>query len=83
MGMVKKYAMFDPKEIERLIKESIPQSEVIATDLTGAFDHFEVTVASPLFKGKSKIEQHRMIYSALGDAVGGPIHALKINTKEI
>lgn len=73
--------MFDPKEIERLLLEKIPSSSVKVSDLTGAFDHFEVDVSSPAFSGKSILEQHRMIYGALGDAVGGPIHALKIITR--
>lgn len=72
--------MFDPKEIENLVKAGIPASEVTVTDLTGTFDHFEVSVVSKAFEGKSLIEQHRMIYAAIGEAVGGPIHALKIKT---
>jgi len=72
--------MFDPQEIERLVKAAIPSSEVKVLDVTGTFDHFEVNVKSKAFEGKSLIEQHRMIYAAIGDAVGGPIHALKIKT---
>ncbi len=72
--------MFDPQEIERLIRQGIPDCHVKVTDLTGAFDHFEVSVESKSFLGKSMIDQHRMIYATLGDSVGGPIHALKIKT---
>ena len=75
--------MFDPFEIERLIKVALPDASVEARDLTGGGDHFEVFVKSTQFKNKSMLEQHRMIYKALGDAMSGPIHALKINTETL
>ncbi len=72
--------MFDPFEIERLIKVALPDAEISVSDLTGGGDHFAVDVKSSQFKNRSLIEQHRMIYKALGDALNGPIHALQINT---
>jgi stress-induced morphogen len=75
--------MFDPREIERLIRAGLPDSMVEAKDLTGGGDHFEVLVKSAAFKGKSLVEQHRLIYKALGDAMTGPIHALKIRTENL
>jgi len=78
---VREIDVFDPLEIKKMIETEIPNAHVNVRDLTGAFDHFEVEVSSDLFRGKSMIEQHRMIYKALGDAVGGPIHALKIVTR--
>ncbi|MDB5037822.1 MAG: ATP-binding protein [Bacteriovoracaceae bacterium] len=73
--------MFDPFEIERLIKVELPDCKVEALDQTGGGDHFAVNVKSNAFKGKSMLEQHRMIYKALGDAMSGPIHALTIHTE--
>lgn len=72
--------MFKPEAIYELIRTAIPDSTVEVKDLTGGGDHFEVSVTSSAFHGKSMIEQHRMIYQAVGDAMNGPIHALKINT---
>jgi stress-induced morphogen len=72
--------MFDPFEIERRIQTAIPNSKIDVLDLTGGGDHFKVKVVSVLFEGKSRIEQHRMIYSALGDAMDSAIHALQIET---
>jgi stress-induced morphogen len=74
--------VFDPREIERLIQLELPQSEVQAKDQTGTGDHFEVFVRWPQFKGKSLLEQHRLIYKALGEAMSGPIHALTIKTSD-
>jgi stress-induced morphogen len=74
--------VYDPREIERLISVHIPESQVEARDQTGTGDHFEVFVKSESFKGKSLVEQHRMIYQALGEAMSGPIHALTIRTSQ-
>ncbi len=50
-------------------------------DWTGGGDHFRATVVSPTFAGKTRIEQHRMVYAVFGDEIGGPIHALSLTTK--
>ncbi len=73
----------DPKIIIKKIQTSLDGAQVEAKDLTGTMDHWQVTVAAPQFKGKSLVEQHRMIYAILHDdmeAQGGGIHALSINT---
>ena len=68
-------------EIKDRIEAAIPSAEAEVDDLTGGGDHFRATVVSPAFTGKSRIEQHRMVYEVFGDEVGGPIHALSISTR--
>ena len=70
----------DPGEIERLIKQTLPDAEVTLEDLVGDGDHWSATVISPSFKGKSRVQQHQMIYQALGDRMGGELHALALQT---
>ena len=72
----------DLKEIERLIKESLPDSLVEIQDLAGDGNHYSATVTSSVFNGKSKIEQHRIVYAALKGKMGNELHALEIKTKE-
>jgi stress-induced morphogen len=67
-------------EIIRLIKEGIPGAEVEMQDLVGDGDHWAATVVSPAFAGKTKIQQHQMVYGALGGRMGGVLHALKLTT---
>jgi stress-induced morphogen len=69
------------EDIKRRIEATIPQAAADVEDLTGGGDHFRATVVSPAFAGRSRIEQHRMVYDAFGDEVGGPIHALSIKTQ--
>ena len=66
------------EDIKRRIEDAIPQAAADVEDLTGGGDHFRATVASPAFAGRSRIEQHRMVYDVFGDEVGGRIHALSI-----
>jgi len=68
------------EDIIRLIKEGIPGAEVEMQDMVGDGDHWAATVVSPAFSGKSKIQQHQMVYGALGDRMGGVLHALKLTT---
>lgn len=70
-----------PNEVKSLIEDGIPGATATVSDMTGTGDHFQADVVAPAFQGKSKIEQHQMVYRALGDRVGGPIHALKLSTK--
>ena len=72
----------DLKEIERLIKESLPDSQIDIQDLAGDGNHYSATIASSAFNGKSKIEQHRIVYAALKGKMGNELHALAIKTKE-
>ena len=69
------------KQIEMLIKDSIPESQVIIEDLRGDGDHFSATVISKTFIGKNKIEQHKMVYESLKGKMGKELHALMLKTK--
>ena len=72
----------DLKEIEALIKEALPDAEVDIQDLAGDGNHYSATITSGAFLGKSKIEQHKMVYSSLKGKMGNELHALAIKTKE-
>lgn len=67
-------------EIERLIKLALPDAEVEIRDLAGDGDHYAATVVSPSFKGKSRIQQHQLVYRALQGQMGGVLHALALQT---
>ena len=72
----------DLKEIEKFIKEALPDASVDIQDLAGDGNHYSATVVSSQFSGKSKIEQHKMVYSSLKGRMGNELHALAIKTKE-
>ena len=72
----------DLKEIEALIKEALPDAEVDIQDLAGDGNHYSATITSGAFLGKSKIEQHKMVYGSLKGKMGNELHALAIKTKE-
>ena len=67
-------------EIEKLIKASLPDAQVEIIDLAGDNNHFSAHVISAAFEGKSRIQQHKMVYDALGDKMGGILHALALKT---
>ena len=69
------------KQIEMLIKDSIPESKVIIEDLRGDGDHYSATVISKSFIGKNKIQQHKMVYDSLKGKMGNELHALMLKTK--
>ena len=71
------------EEIKTLIKESIPDAEIVIKDLAGDENHYSATIKSKLFTGKSKIEQHKIVYKALKGKMGTQLHALALNTIEI
>ena len=71
------------KEIEKLIKESIPDALVEIQDLAGDGNHYSATVSSSVFIGKSKIEQHKIVYNSLKGKMGNELHALSIKTLEV
>ena len=73
----------DLKEIEKLIKEAMPDAKIEIQDLAGDGNHYSATVTSSTFAGKSKIEQHKMVYKALKGKMGNELHALALNTMEI
>ena len=68
-------------EIERLIKAALPDAMVEIRDLAGDGDHYAATVISASFKGKTRVQQHQMVYSALQGQVGGQLHALALQTR--
>ena len=68
-------------ELEKHIKNSIPDSTVIIEDLRGDGDHYSATVISKSFEGKTKIEQHKMVYDSLQGKMGNELHALMLKTK--
>ena len=70
-------------EIKNLIKESIPDAEITIQDLAGDDNHYSAIIKSKVFSGKSKIEQHKLVYKALKGKMGNELHALALNTMEI
>ena len=70
----------EQKEIESLIKVSIPDAEVTITDFAGYNNHFSAHITSSLFDGKTRIQQHKMVYDALEGRMGGILHALSLKT---
>ena len=72
----------DLKEIEKFIKEAMPDASVEIQDLAGDGNHYSATVTSNQFAGKSKIDQHKMVYNSLKGRMGNELHALAIKTKE-
>ena len=67
-------------DIERLIKDSIPDADVTITDLAGDGDHYSARVVSRSFAGLPRIQQHQKVYAALGGRMGGELHALQLQT---
>ena len=72
----------DLKEIEKYIKEALPDAIVEIQDLAGDGNHYSAVITSSNFSGKSKIEQHKMVYNSLKGRMGNELHALAIKTKE-
>jgi stress-induced morphogen len=70
----------DAAEIERLIKEKLPDARVEIRDLAGDGDHYAAHVISTAFQGKTRVQQHQMVYEALGGRMGGALHALALTT---
>ncbi|MGC4088581.1 MAG: BolA family transcriptional regulator [Polyangiaceae bacterium] len=72
--------MLPPDDLKSRLNAAFPDAELELVDLTGTQDHYQLRVVSRAFAGKSALERHRMVYAALGDAMGGPIHALALTT---
>lgn len=70
----------DAGEIERLIKTNLPDARVTIQDLRGDGDHYAAHVVSAEFKGKSRVQQHQMVYQALRGNMGEALHALALQT---
>ncbi len=69
-----------PAEIEALIKDALPDAQVTIEDLAGDGDHYAATVVSEAFRGKSRVQQHQLVYAALRGRMGGELHALALQT---
>ena len=70
----------DAGEIKRLIKEGIPDAKVEIRDLAGDGNHYAATVIASSFQGKSRVQQHKLVYDALKGQMGGVLHALALQT---
>ena len=68
------------RDIERLIKAALPDARVVIRDLVGDGDHYAAEVVSESFRGKSRVQQHQMVYEALKGNMGGTLHALALQT---
>ncbi len=68
-------------EIERLMRTAFPDAQITLVDLAGDDDHYELTVISKAFAGKSRVAQHQMVYAALGGQMGSKLHALALKTQ--
>ncbi len=67
-------------DIAALIKAALPDAAVEITDLAGDGDHYSARVTSAAFTGKSRVQQHKLVYEALGGRMGGALHALQLTT---
>lgn len=67
-------------EIEALIQAALPDATIEITDLAGDGDHYAARVSSASFAGKSRVQQHKMVFEALGGRMGGELHALQLTT---
>ncbi|MGF7162706.1 stress-induced morphogen [Rhodoligotrophos appendicifer] len=70
----------DAKQIEQLIRDALPDARIEIRDLAGDGDHYAATVVSQQFKGKTRVQQHQIVYQALKGAMGGQLHALALQT---
>ena len=70
------------EEIKSLIKSAMPDAEITIEDLAGDDNHYSATIKSKIFTGKSRIEQHKLVYKALNGKMGNELHALALNTIE-
>ena len=70
------------EEIKSLVRKAIPDAEITIQDLVGDENHYSATIKSKIFTGKSKIEQHKLVYKALNGKMGNELHALALNTIE-
>lgn len=73
--------MVEAEMLEERIRQGVGEvSHIVVTDLTGTKDHWEAVIVSGAFSGKSRIQQHQMVYAALGELMAGPVHALALKT---
>ena len=74
------FPLISPEEVHSQLVSAFPGAEIEVVDLTGTRDHYQARVVSAAFAGKSPVEQHQLVYRALGGAMDGPIHALALRT---
>lgn len=70
----------DAAVIEEMIRQALPGAKVLIEDLRGDGDHYSAMVVSSAFEGKSRVQQHQLVYAALGGRMGGELHALALQT---
>jgi stress-induced morphogen len=75
--------MPNAEEIKQRIEAAIPGAQAEVEDWTGGGDHFKATVTAAAFAGRSRIEQHKLVYEVFGAEIGGPIHALSLKTQSL
>ena len=68
------------EDIEQIIKSALPDARIEITDLAGDGDHYSANVVSSAFKGKTRLQQHQLVYAALKNEMGGALHALALQT---
>lgn len=74
--------MIEPNILEERLKAAFPGAERIEVqDLTGTKDHYKAVIVAAEFQGKTRVEQHQLVYKALGELMAGPVHALALETK--
>lgn len=73
--------MIEPEVVEQRLKAAFPDGQVEITDLTGTKDHYQAVIVSAVFAGKTRVEQHQLVYAALGELMDGPVHALALETR--
>lgn len=71
----------EKKDLEAMVIEAFPEASIKIQDLAGDNDHWALEIISDTFKGKSRIQQHKMVYAALKGKMGGELHALQLTTK--
>ena len=75
------HAMIEPSALRQRLLEAFPDAVVDLVDLTGTHDHYQASIVSRAFRGVSLLEQHRLVYQALGDLLLDDVHALRLTTR--
>ena len=74
--------MIDPEALKQQLRNAFPDASVLEVeDLTGTQDHYRAVIVHASFRGKTRIEQHKLVYRALGALMDGPVHALALETR--
>jgi stress-induced morphogen len=74
--------MIEPDDLKKTLAAAFPNAaQLDLKDLTGTKDHYQAVIVDEVFRGKTRIEQHKLVYRALGDLMSGPVHALALETR--